>query len=68
MHYFTDKMSLNLQILHHQYSIDLSSKCKYVHLKIHWAPQIMHQNIAIILQLLNYTKIRIAVLVKRQIL
>ena len=41
----------------------LSSKHKYVHLKTHWAAHTMHQNLAVILCLFNYSKNRFIVLI-----
>ena len=44
-------------------AIALFNFCKYVCLKTQWAPQITHQNQAIILRQLCYAKMRFAVLI-----
>ena len=62
---FRHKMSLHLQICTIKKNNDLvlKSKCKYVNVKIHWAPQIKHQNLAVILWQLYYGKISFIVMV-----
>ena len=51
--------------LHHldENALVLSSRYKYVHLKTHWAPEIIHQNLAIILRQLYRSKISFKVLI-----
>ena len=58
MHFFESE-SANF---HHQDEV-LCRWCQYKHFKTHWAPQIMHQNLGVILQQLSYSKISFIVLV-----